>query len=71
MWTKLKAFFINHINWCEAEYYDGTPKPQNKVVDFFYKYWLFPFSQNDCLCCNTVRGVMYGIVIGWLLAWLL
>lgn len=65
---KFCKFFVNHINWCEGYYYDtDIPKPDNKIYNFFYKYWLFPFAQNDCMCCNTVRGLIYGFILGWLL----
>lgn len=69
---KLAAFFVNHINFCEGYYY-GTEldKPENPLYNFFYKYWLFPFRQNDCICCNTVRGVLYGVLIGYILGVLL
>ena len=61
-------WFVDNINWCEGYYYtSGIEKPENKIYNFFYKYWLFPFEQNNCLCCNTVRGVIYGIIIGVLL----
>lgn len=61
-------WFRNNINWCDGYYYDSLePKPDNKLYNFFYKYWLFPFEQNDCICCNTVRGLIYGIIIGAIL----
>lgn len=65
---KAVQFFVNHINWCEGYFYNtDKPKPDNKIYNFFYTYWLFPFEQNDCICCNTVRGVLYGIILGVLL----
>lgn len=65
---KLASWFVNNINWCEGYYY-GTDvtKPDNKVYNFFYTYWLFPFVQNGCMCCNTTRGVVYGILLGYLI----
>lgn len=69
--TRLYRFcewFVNNINWCEGYYYGSDkPKPNNKVYDFFYTYWLFPFKQNDCICCNTVRGLIYGLIMGYVL----
>lgn len=64
-WLRFKEWFVNNVNWCEGYYY-GTdkPKPENKIYNWFYKYWLFPWKQNECLCCNTVRGVIYGFVLG-------
>lgn len=69
---KLVEWFSNNINWCEGNWY-GTDvaKPDNKVWDFLYTYWLFPFKQNECLCCNTTRGVFYGTIFGFILGKLL
>lgn len=71
MREKLKAWFLNNVNWCHGYYYnqfdsEGNPvaKPENKVYEFFYRHWLWPWKQNECLCCNTVRGLMYGFIIG-------
>lgn len=62
----LCQFFVNHINWCEGYYYDtDEPKPDNKLYNWLYAHWLWPFKQNDCICCNTVRGVVYGGVVGY------
>lgn len=62
---RLKAFFLNRINFCHGYYYPSEePKPQNLVYDFFYRNWLRPWKQNDCLCCNAVRGLIYGLIIG-------
>lgn len=67
-WYKVCQFFVNNINWCEGWYYDSdTPKPPNKLYDFLFTYWLFPFKNNACLCCNTTRGVFYGLVLGFIL----
>lgn len=66
LWGKACELFINHINFCH-DYYDGTEKPANPVYDFFRKYWLFPFEQTECPCCNAVRGLIYGAILGFLL----
>lgn len=61
-------FFVNNINWCEGYYYETSDsKPENKIYNFFYNNWLFPFKQNGCICCNTTRGLFYGVVIGYIL----
>lgn len=64
----LAKFFVDRLNFCEGVYY-GTDfdKPENGLYNFFYKYWLFPFKQNDCICCNTVRGLVYGGIAGYVL----
>lgn len=64
---KFCAFFVDHINFCEGYYY-GTEieKPENIVYNWLYSHWLFPFKQNGCVCCNVVRGVLYGAVIGFI-----
>lgn len=69
---KFVRWFRNNINWCEGYYYDTEiPKPENKLYNWFYKYWLFPYVQNDCMCCNTVRGLIYGAIIGFAIGVLL
>lgn len=67
-WYRFCEWFCNRVNFCEGYYY-GTdvPKPENKLYNFLYSVWLFPFSQNDCICCNTVRGIIYGFILGGLL----
>lgn len=62
------AWFCNTINWCEGYYY-GTemPKPDNKLYNVLYEYWLWPFVNEGCACCMTTRGVLYGAVLGFIL----
>lgn len=64
---KLMWVFIDHINFCHGEFHNGVDKPVNKVYDWCYEHWLYPFKQTDCLCCNTIRGLLYGGVIGFIL----
>ena len=65
---KLLKFFIDKVNFCHGQYFDSeVDKPYNSLYEFFYRYWLFPFKQNDCICCNTVRGLIYGFILGVLL----
>lgn len=61
---KLCKWFIDNVNFC-SDYYDGSEKPENKIYNFFRDYWLFPFEQTGCACCNTVRGLIYGAIIGF------
>lgn len=65
---KFCRWFVNNINFCHGNYY-GTeePKPDNKIFNFFYTYWFFPFETGDnpCTCCAAVRGLIYGGIIGY------
>lgn len=61
------AWFIKYMNFCHGYTLDGTPKPENGLYNWFYAHWLWPFVQNDCVCCNAVRGLFYGLLIGFLL----
>lgn len=71
MKARFKQWFIDNINWCEAKYSDGRDKPENRVLNWFYEHWLWPWDQNDCLCCNTTRGLIYGLVMGMIIGGLL
>lgn len=72
LWYRFKEWFVNNINWCEGYYYGtDTPKPENRVLNWFYRHWLWPWKQNDCMCCNTVRGVIYGFIVGFVAALIL
>lgn len=65
-------WFIRYINFCHGSYPGKNPgeivdKPVNPVYEFFYRYWLWPFEQTNCVCCNTVRGLIYGGTVGFIL----
>lgn len=62
--AKMLAWFIDYVNFCHGEYHDGSEKPDNAVYDWLYYHWLWPFVQTDCVCCNAVRGLLYGFVLG-------
>ncbi|MBD5585316.1 MAG: hypothetical protein HDQ88_09560 [Clostridia bacterium] len=73
---KFCRWFCDNINICHGQFYDRVnpenpefllDKPENKIYNFFYEYWLFPFKQNNCICCNTVRGLVYGGILGYIL----
>lgn len=75
---RLVKWFCDNVNFCHGvkyEEYDDSgnpvPKPDNKLYEFFYTYWLWPFKQTGCACCNTVRGLVYGAVAGFILGRLL
>ena len=67
LYGRLLAWFINNVNFCHGYNYDGTEKPENKLYNWLYAHWLWPFVQTDCVCCNTVRGVLYGAVVGYVI----
>ncbi len=69
---RLVKFFCNKVNFCEGFFYDTeTPKPENRLYTWFYNHWLWPFVQNGCICCNTVRGLLYGVILGYIMGKLL
>lgn len=77
---KFARWFCDNLNFCMGYYYSQKnpenpefplDKPENKLYNWFYEYWLFPFKQNNCICCNTVRGVFYGLILGYILRSLL
>ena len=60
-------WFNDNVNFCHGWLYDsGLDKPDNPVYNWFYDHWLWPFRQNGCLCCNAVRGLIYGFAAGFL-----
>lgn len=68
---KFRSWFIDNVNFCHGQTASGVDKPENKLYNWFYKYWLWPYAQTDCLCCNTVRGLIYGAVLGFVIGKLL
>lgn len=74
---RFTKWFVDNINFCHGYRFDeydadGNPveKPENRVYTFFYTYWLWPFIQTGCVCCNTVRGLIYGGLAGFILGYL-
>lgn len=71
MIKKLKNFFLDYINWCHPTYSNG----EEKKVTWFYTFWCWcfwpiPWMDDPCWCCASVRGMMYGFVMGLVAAWL-
>lgn len=60
-------WFNDWLVFCHGFNYDGTEKPENKLYNFVYKYWTWPFENPGCECCSAVRGLIYGGIIGFLL----
>lgn len=69
---KFNKWFVDNVNVCHGTFYDSViEKPENKLYNLLYKYWLWPYNQTDCICCNTVRGLIYGGILGFILGKLL
>lgn len=65
MYTKLKNFFLDHINFCYPKKSDGADKPQTWWYHFYRAlYWPIPQQDTPCWCCASIRGIIYGILLG-------
>lgn len=70
---RIVKWFVDNINWCEGYYYDEyeyrngeeipKEKPENKLYLWVYTHFLWPWKQTGCVCCNTVRGMIYVVII--------
>lgn len=74
----LTVLFMNYINWCNGYVWKvidmkavetNAPKPDNKLWSWIWNHWLWPWSMDEveCQCCRMIRGVMYGVVIGFII----
>ena len=71
LWNKAKAFFIDHINWCHKTNSDGTEKEPTLFYDLWCAlFWPIPWMDEPCWCCASVRGVIYGILLGVGISWI-
>lgn len=71
MLTRIKNFFLDHINWCHKTLSNGEPKPNTKFYQFFcYLFWPIPWNEEPCWCCAGTRGIIYGVVLGIILGYL-
>lgn len=71
LWTKAKNFFLDHINWCHKTLSTGEEKPMTWFYEFWcWIFWPIPWMEEPCWCCASVRGVIYGILLGLLGNWL-
>lgn len=65
--NKLKCFFLEKINWCHPTNCDGTEKPETLFYKIYcYLFWPIPWMEpQPCWCCASVRGIIYGLVLGF------
>lgn len=70
MLKKLNDFILWKSDWRMDHYFcEGvTSNGMEKDLTWFYRIWLalyYPIPQTDkCWCCASVRGMIYGFVIG-------
>lgn len=62
---KLWAGYVR-LNFCKPELADGTPKPESRVFNAFYRVFYM-----KCPCCSALRGLLAGFVLGWVAKWLI
>jgi hypothetical protein len=49
-------------NFCKGSYADGTPKPNSRLFNFFYRLLYM-----ECGCCAAFRGTLLGLALGLIL----
>ena len=61
-----KNFFLDHINWCHPVNSDGSEKQPTWFYTLWcYLFWPIPWMEPEpCWCCASVRGVIYGFILG-------
>ena len=73
IWYECKWFFLEKINWCHPTDRNKKEKPTSWVYTvtcwaFYPIPWMEP---QPCWCCASVRGLIYGIIIGLGLGYLI
>jgi hypothetical protein len=53
------------LNFCKAEYADGTPKKEGVLFKLFSKLFYL-----QCSCCSALRGLLFGFILGFLACFL-
>jgi hypothetical protein len=70
MWKIIKAW-LRRFNWCEPLDPEGEDKPESRLYDFYCRlFWPIPWQEQPCWCCASVRGIIYGLIVGWTARWL-
>lgn len=68
--TKFKCFFLEKINWCHPTKCDGTEKGDSLFYKLYcYVFYPIPWQENPCWCCASVRGLLTGGIMGFLLGY--
>ena len=71
LWKKAKDFFLDHINWCHPTLSNGEEKEPTAFYNFWcWLFWPIPWMDEPCWCCASVRGVIYGVILGVAGSWL-
>lgn len=68
-YTDLKWFFLEKINWCHPTDRNGNEKKPSLFYNIYcYIFWPIPWMKPEpCWCCASVRGIVYGLIIGYLI----
>jgi hypothetical protein len=53
------------LNFCKNQYADGTLKTDGPVFRLFARVFYL-----NCSCCAALRGILAGLIIGWLWGYL-
>ena len=73
LWYETKWFFLEKINWRHPVDRQGKAKPQSRFYTIYcWLFWPIPWMEPaPCWCCASVRGLIYGLILGFSLGYLL
>lgn len=73
LWYELKWFFLEKLNWCHPVDRHGNDKPETLFYKIYcWAFWPIPWMEpQPCWCCASVRGLAYGVIIGFGLGYLI
>ena len=68
-----KWFFLEKINWCHPTDRNNHDKPTSWFYTIYcWAFYPIPWMEpQPCWCCASVRGLIYGIIIGLGLGYLI
>lgn len=68
---KIKWWFLEQVNWCHPTDRDGNEKPKTLFYTAYcFLFWPIPWQDTPCWCCASVRGIMLGLIFGFLAGYL-